>query len=119
MTQKDLNLRQQRWLELLKDYELVIDYHLRKANVVADALNKKSLFALRAMNTRLMLSDDGSILAELKAKLHICKGQKYDIELQAKRMQCKLISDSDYQIRADDCLTFRDRICVPKNSELI
>ncbi|KAA3473382.1 DNA/RNA polymerases superfamily protein [Gossypium australe] len=40
MTQKDLNLRQQRWLELLKDYELVIDYHTGKENVVADALSR-------------------------------------------------------------------------------
>ncbi|KAG8503438.1 hypothetical protein CXB51_001597 [Gossypium anomalum] len=39
MTQKDLNLRQRRWLELLKDYELAIGYHLGKANVVADALS--------------------------------------------------------------------------------
>ncbi|KAA3460520.1 DNA/RNA polymerases superfamily protein [Gossypium australe] len=39
MNQKDLNLRQCRWLELLKDYELVIDYHPGKANVVADALS--------------------------------------------------------------------------------
>lgn len=39
MSQKDLNLRQCRLLELLKDYELVIDYHLGKANVVVDALN--------------------------------------------------------------------------------
>ena len=67
MTQKDLNLRQKRWLELLKDYELVIDYHPGKANVVADALSRKSLFALSAMNAHLVLSDDGSVLAELKA----------------------------------------------------
>ncbi|KAA3466326.1 ty3-gypsy sub-class retrotransposonable element polyprotein [Gossypium australe] len=40
MTQKDLNLHQRRWLELLKDYELVIDYHPGKANVVADALSR-------------------------------------------------------------------------------
>ncbi|KAA3484292.1 Retrotransposable element Tf2 [Gossypium australe] len=44
MTQKDLNLRQRRWLELLKDYELVIDS--RKANVVADALSRKSLICV-------------------------------------------------------------------------
>ncbi|KAG8474400.1 hypothetical protein CXB51_033844 [Gossypium anomalum] len=68
MTQKDLNLRQRRWLELIKDYDLIIDYHPGKANVVADALSRKSLFALRAMNTRLSLTDDGSILAELRAK---------------------------------------------------
>ncbi|KAA3462425.1 ty3-gypsy retrotransposon protein [Gossypium australe] len=68
LTQKDLNLQQRRWLELLKEYELVIDYHPGKANVVAEALSRKLLFSLRAMNTRLTMSDDGSILAELKAK---------------------------------------------------
>ncbi|KAG8481265.1 hypothetical protein CXB51_026038 [Gossypium anomalum] len=65
---KDLNLRQRRWLKLIKDYDLIIDYHPGKANVVADALSRKSLFALRAMNTWLSLTDDGSILAELRAK---------------------------------------------------
>ncbi|KAA3473655.1 RNA-directed DNA polymerase-like protein [Gossypium australe] len=39
-----------------------------KANVVADTLSKKSLFALRAMNNRLSLSDYGSIITELKAR---------------------------------------------------
>ena len=34
-------MRQKRWLELIKDYELIIEYHPRKANVVADALNWK------------------------------------------------------------------------------
>jgi len=36
---KDLNLRQTRWLEFLKDYDINFQYHLRKANVVADALS--------------------------------------------------------------------------------
>ena len=40
LTQKELNLRQRRWLELIKDYELIIEYHLGKANVVADALSR-------------------------------------------------------------------------------
>jgi len=38
-TQKDLNLRQRRWLELLKDYDLQIQYHPGKANMVADTLS--------------------------------------------------------------------------------
>jgi ribonuclease HI len=41
-TQLNLNLRQRRWLELIKDYDLEINYHPRKANVVADALSKRS-----------------------------------------------------------------------------
>ncbi|KAA3470493.1 integrase [Gossypium australe] len=69
MSQKYLNLRQRKWLELLKDYDLFIGYHPGKANVVADALSRKSLFALRVINTRLSLSDDGSIIVELKARL--------------------------------------------------
>jgi hypothetical protein len=40
-TQKELNLRQRRWLELIKDYDLEIQYHPGKENVVADALRRK------------------------------------------------------------------------------
>jgi hypothetical protein len=41
-TQPDLNLRQRRWLELIKDYDLEINYHLGKANIVVDALSRRS-----------------------------------------------------------------------------
>ena len=41
-TQSELNMRQQRWLVLIKDYNLEVHYHLGKANVVADALRWKS-----------------------------------------------------------------------------
>jgi hypothetical protein len=41
-TQRDLNMRQCRWFELLKDYDSKMFYHPTKANVVADALSRKS-----------------------------------------------------------------------------
>jgi hypothetical protein len=41
-TQLNLNLRQRRWLEQIKDYDLGINYHPRKANVVANALSRRS-----------------------------------------------------------------------------
>ncbi|KAK5819228.1 hypothetical protein PVK06_024200 [Gossypium arboreum] len=123
MTQRDLNLRQRRWLELLKDYELIIDYHPGKANVVADALSRKSLFALRAMNVHLSVQSDSVLVAELKAKpllIHqIREAQKVDDELAAKRAECVPNKDSEFQIDDDDCLRFKSRLCVPKNSELI
>jgi hypothetical protein len=41
-TQKDLNMRQRRWLELIKDYDLSLQYHPGKANIVADAFSHKA-----------------------------------------------------------------------------
>ncbi|GJY16183.1 putative reverse transcriptase domain-containing protein [Tanacetum coccineum] len=41
LDQKELNIRQRRWLEFLSDYDCEIRYHPRKANVVADALSRK------------------------------------------------------------------------------
>ncbi|GJQ97724.1 putative reverse transcriptase domain-containing protein [Tanacetum coccineum] len=41
LNQKELNMRQRRWLKLLSDYDCEIHYHSRKANIVADALSMK------------------------------------------------------------------------------
>ena len=41
-TQRDLNMRQRRWMEFLEDYDFTLHYHPGKANVVADVLNRKS-----------------------------------------------------------------------------
>ena len=63
LTQKDLNLRQGRWLELFKDYDCIIDYHPGKANVVADALNRKMIYALTLKDYDWRLAPDGALLA--------------------------------------------------------
>ena len=67
-SQRELKLRQCRWMELIKDYDCVIDYHPGKANVATDALGRKSVQTLRALNAHLSLSDDSAIVAELIAK---------------------------------------------------
>jgi hypothetical protein len=54
-TQPDLNLRKRRWLELIKDYDLGINYHPGKANVVADALSRRS--HLNMLATRELLPE--------------------------------------------------------------
>ena len=48
-TQRDVNLRQRRWMELLEDYDFDLQYHPGKANVVADALSRKSYTELATL----------------------------------------------------------------------
>ena len=80
MGQKELNMRQRRWIELLKDYDFTIEYHPGKANVVADALSRKAgssvahlqvkcmqdLLALRYLNVDLQLGQAGTLIATLQ-----------------------------------------------------
>ena len=48
-TQRDLNMRQRGWMEFLEDYDFTLHYHPGKANVVADALSRKSRGVLASM----------------------------------------------------------------------
>ena len=88
LTQKELNLRQRRWLELFKDYDCIIDYHSGKANVVADALSRKTVVAMSLQYSDWRLADDGFMLAQLEVqpilKQMIIDVQKNDEELQKK-----------------------------------
>ena len=86
-SQRELNLRQQRWMELIKDYDYVIDYHSGKANVVADALSRKSMQTLRALISHLSLIDDDTVVAELIARPsllnRVLEAQKKDEKIDA------------------------------------
>jgi hypothetical protein len=82
-TQLELNMRQKRWLELIKDYNLNMHYHPGKANVVADALSRKSHF-----HAVLQLFEDGfnlmhpavlyNIQISYTLESKIIEGQKID-----------------------------------------
>jgi hypothetical protein len=94
-TQADLNLRQRRWLEWIKDYDLEINYHPIRANVVADALSRrkycKATFARRMQPElrkeikylNLTIVDDATVTMEDESTLEaeIRKGQLEDTKL--------------------------------------
>ncbi|WVZ80963.1 hypothetical protein U9M48_028396 [Paspalum notatum var. saurae] len=103
-TQNELNMRQRRWLELIKDYDLEIHYHPGKANVVADALSRKRFMHHTTVAT---------FEAEPTLDQEIRKHQKTDEKIQEIQEQIKV--DKAPQFREDEQGTvwYKNRICVP------
>ncbi|GJQ88869.1 putative reverse transcriptase domain-containing protein [Tanacetum coccineum] len=106
--QKELNMRQRRWIELFSDYDCEIRYHLGKANVVADALSRKERVKpkrVRDMNMNLQSGIKDRILA----------AQKEESDESA-RLQRGL--DEMIKLRNDGALYYMDRIWVPLKGDV-
>ena len=122
LTQKELNLRQRRWLELFKDYNCIIDYQLGKDNVVVDALSKKTVLALVLQFNRWRITPDEVLLAQLKAqpvlKQMIVDAQKDDVELQKKIQLVRDGVKTDYSIKENGEVYYNNRLCVLDDKEV-
>jgi hypothetical protein len=122
-------MRQQRWLELIKDYELEVHYHPRKANVVADMLSRKTHYNyLPAMP---LIREESSIKVLPDLSLYnitltpilrdeIIAAQKNDEGMAHPR---RSLSQGDPKVNcfredAEGTLWFKDRLVVPKKVAL-
>jgi len=134
--QKELNIRQRRWLEFLKDYDFQLSYHPGKANVVTDAFSRKSLHMSTLMVKELEFIEqfrDLSLVCELtpeSVKLGMLKltsnilqeikvGQKEDLELVDCVVLVKQGKCVDFILDQNGVLMFRDQVCVTDVSELM
>jgi hypothetical protein len=131
-TQSNLNPRQRRWFEFIKDYDLGINYHHRKANVVADALSRRShvsqllvgsmpfelceefgkLNLMIIANTEVMEMEVGSSPLQ-----EIWKGQIEDEKIQEIKRNIKEEKSPGF-LEDDGVLWYKGRICVPSIKEL-
>jgi hypothetical protein len=78
-------MRQRRWLELIKDYDLEIHYHPGKANVVADALSHKSY--CHSLSMEVVPSGLRQVMGELRLEI-IPKGMLNELRVQYGIMDC-------------------------------
>ncbi|GJR01495.1 putative nucleotidyltransferase, ribonuclease H [Tanacetum coccineum] len=131
-TQRELNMRQRRWLELLKDYDTNIQYHPGKANVVADALSRKSgmiacfdsiiLRDLERLDVELCVRGSGGYWASMRIEsnlmLQIKEAQRDDGELWAIVQNVEDGKHTEFSVDDDGVVWFEDRLCVPNDQAL-
>ena len=132
-TQRELNMRQSRWLELINDYDMKIKYHEGKANVIAHALSRKAvhnictvLFRVRLRhelhNLGIELVQPGTILVvmELQSDLfdEIRQRQIEDTRFLLKASLIINTPDQHFSIHEVGSLWFDGRWCIPEDSKL-
>src|SRR4051812_9767052 len=132
---QELKRRQRRWLEFLKDYDFGLNYHSGKANIVADALSRKTLHMSMLMVKELDLIEqfrDLILVCEgtpTSVKLGMLKltsgileeireGQKADVGLIDKLTLVNQGKTSEFRVDENGILRFGDRVCVPDVDEL-
>jgi len=133
--QKELNMRQRRWMEFLKDYDFELLYHLGKANVVTDALTRKTVHIAHLMIKEVELLEkfrDMKLQVELGSKFNGCstltissdfldlvrERQLLDASLNRVREQLGSDEAKDLAFDSDSILRFWGRVCVPDDVEV-
>ena len=132
-TQPDLNLRQRRWLELIKDYNLGVNYHPGKANVVADALSRKvhcnsAMFQeiqpelyeeFKKLNLNVSLAENEDML-EVKFTLEdqVKEAQRNDKSIEDVRERIRKGEAPDHHEDEKGIIWFKNRLLVPDNKNI-
>jgi hypothetical protein len=132
-TQKDLNMRQRRWLELIKDYDVSLQYHPGKANIVADALSHKVYVnclsieelpedlckGLRDHNLEVVSKGYvASLVVQPTLMDRIREAQKGDQELEKIREALKEGKANGFREDEQGTLWFEKRICVANDPDI-
>ncbi|GJY02330.1 reverse transcriptase domain-containing protein [Tanacetum coccineum] len=104
--QKELNMRQRRWIELFSDYECEIRYHPGKANVVADALSRKERLKPRRVRAMAMTVQIG-----MRERIQVAQSEA----LRQENILMENLHGLDQQMekKEGESLYFMDRIWVP------
>jgi hypothetical protein len=128
-TQAEINMRQRRWLELIKDHDLEVHYHPGKANVVADALTRKEHLCYLSASSfetticqemqRLNLSMfQPTLLANLQLEstlvTQIVEAQKTDAGIAHIKARMAMDPTTCFQLDNKGILWFKNRLVVPK-----